>query len=183
MYTPQQVTTAIDMYQMGCHIDDIANEIGKPLRSIRSKLIREGVYVSKPIPNPEFKEIWFSHNPKIHGKILYIVQCGEFFKIGITSRTVEKRIAHMKTGNPFPIDIVWESQRNELVSVLEREYHQILKDRGKHHEGEWFNLSINDIENIQRWVAEDIALHSENRFPWHFRHPRNPTRHYDISAA
>ena len=38
----------ISDYQDGIDLDAIADEIGKSVRSVRSKLVREGVYVAQP---------------------------------------------------------------------------------------------------------------------------------------
>lgn len=49
-YTADQVAKAIEMYQeLGNEgLENIADSIGKSVRSIRSKLVREGVYVATP---------------------------------------------------------------------------------------------------------------------------------------
>ena len=47
-YTAAQVAQIIDQYAAGQSIDMIADGIGKSVRSVRSKLVREGVYVAKP---------------------------------------------------------------------------------------------------------------------------------------
>ena len=38
----------VDQYQQGVEIESIADSIGKSIRSVRSKLVREGVYVAAP---------------------------------------------------------------------------------------------------------------------------------------
>ena len=47
-YTPEMTAKAIDLYQEGVAIDEIAEAIGKSVRSVRSKLVREGAYVAQP---------------------------------------------------------------------------------------------------------------------------------------
>ena len=47
-YTPEMTATIIDQYQAGVSVDEIATDIGKSIRSVRSKLVREGVYVAAP---------------------------------------------------------------------------------------------------------------------------------------
>ena len=49
---PKQVNYSVEMtdkiiseYQSGISVDDIASAIGKSVRSVRSKLVREGVYI------------------------------------------------------------------------------------------------------------------------------------------
>ena len=49
-YSAAQVAQIVDQYQAGQDIDMIAEGIGKSVRSVRSKLVREGVYVAKPKP-------------------------------------------------------------------------------------------------------------------------------------
>jgi hypothetical protein len=49
-YTPEMLNRMIEMYEeLGNDgIPDIAEALGKPVRSVRSKLVREGVYVAAP---------------------------------------------------------------------------------------------------------------------------------------
>lgn len=49
-YTDEMVQTAISMYQeLGNEgLNTIADAVGKNVRSVRSKLVREGIYVASP---------------------------------------------------------------------------------------------------------------------------------------
>ena len=49
-YTAEMVAQMIDLYeQLGNEgMDKIAETLGKPVRSVRSKLVREGVYIATP---------------------------------------------------------------------------------------------------------------------------------------
>jgi hypothetical protein len=49
-YTDEMVQRMVSMYeQLGNEgMDEIAEAIGRPVRSVRSKLVREGVYVAAP---------------------------------------------------------------------------------------------------------------------------------------
>ena len=47
-YTDELTAKVINDYKNGIDLDAIADEIGKSVRSVRSKLVREGVYVAKP---------------------------------------------------------------------------------------------------------------------------------------
>ena len=47
-YTEELTAKVIADYQNGIDLDAIADEIGKSVRSVRSKLVREGVYVAQP---------------------------------------------------------------------------------------------------------------------------------------
>jgi len=49
-YTPELTAAIVDQYQNGVSVDEIATDIGKSVRSVRSKLVREGVYVAKAKP-------------------------------------------------------------------------------------------------------------------------------------
>jgi hypothetical protein len=46
-YTPDQVVTMITMYGEGVGVEQIAQAVGKTVRSVVAKLSREGVYVAK----------------------------------------------------------------------------------------------------------------------------------------
>lgn len=50
-YTPELTAKIVDQYTNGTSVDEIAEAIGKSVRSVRSKLVREGVYVvaEKPV--------------------------------------------------------------------------------------------------------------------------------------
>lgn len=51
-YTPEMVAQAVEMYQeLGNEgMDQIAEALGRNVRSVRSKLVREGVYVAAEKP-------------------------------------------------------------------------------------------------------------------------------------
>ena len=47
-YTDEMTATVIEQYSSGVDLDAIAESVGTPVRSVRSKLVREGVYVAQP---------------------------------------------------------------------------------------------------------------------------------------
>ena len=47
-YSKEMTAKVISDYQKGIDLGAIADEIGKSVRSVRSKLVREGVYVAQP---------------------------------------------------------------------------------------------------------------------------------------
>ena len=49
-YTAEMTAAIVEQYQQGADVTAIADSIGKSVRSVRSKLVREGVYVAKPKP-------------------------------------------------------------------------------------------------------------------------------------
>ena len=46
-YTPEQVTQIVDAYKAGTEVEQIAQLVGKTVRSVVAKLSREGVYQPK----------------------------------------------------------------------------------------------------------------------------------------
>ena len=47
-YTDEMTATVIEQYSSGVDLDAIAESVRKTVRSVRSKLVREGVYVAQP---------------------------------------------------------------------------------------------------------------------------------------
>tara|TARA_B100001996_G_C18323910_1_gene463593 strand:+ start:253 stop:558 length:306 start_codon:yes stop_codon:yes gene_type:complete len=62
-YSPELTGQIVSAYQAGTAVEEIAETIGKSVRSVRSKLVREGVYVAKEkvatrkVEGPTKKEI------------------------------------------------------------------------------------------------------------------------------
>ena len=62
-YSVEMTDKIISQYQNGISVDEIADAIGKSVRSVRSKLVREGVYIpqekktSKKDQEPSKKEL------------------------------------------------------------------------------------------------------------------------------
>ena len=54
-YTEEMTVSIISSYQNGESLADIAEAIGKSVRSVRSKLVRDGVYVA--IAKPETTKV------------------------------------------------------------------------------------------------------------------------------
>lgn len=78
------------------------------------------------------------------GKI-YLLQVGDFFKIGYTKNNVEKRVKQLQTGSPDIITIkhVFESKHGMKI---ERTLHRIYSY--KRICGEFFDLTLEDITNF-----------------------------------
>jgi hypothetical protein len=49
-YTDEMTASIVEQYSNGVDLDTIAESVSKTVRSVRSKLVREGVYVAKPKP-------------------------------------------------------------------------------------------------------------------------------------
>jgi hypothetical protein len=77
---------------------------------------------------------------------VYLLTDGEFYKIGVTRGSIEKRIKKLQTGNPYCIDIV-DYYETENPFKME----QMLHNRHKHQRvnNEWFSLKQDDINGFK----------------------------------
>lgn len=78
---------------------------------------------------------------------VYLLEAGGMYKIGITKGDVSRRVKGIQTSCPFLISVVcsWyhedaKGQESDLHSMFERE--RLV--------GEWFNLSLGDVEYLKR---------------------------------
>ena len=66
-YSAEMTAKIISDYQNGIDVADIAASVEKSVRSVRSKLVREGVYVAKPkaaTKSPEAPKT----KPRVYGR-------------------------------------------------------------------------------------------------------------------
>jgi len=56
-YSPELTDAIVADYQAGTPVKDIAETIGKSVRSVRSKLVREGVYVAIEKPKTSLEHV------------------------------------------------------------------------------------------------------------------------------
>ncbi len=86
----------------------------------------------------------------------------EYYKIGITARTPEKRLKELQTGNALKLELinVFQTKFNTLFeSTLHRTY-VIEKEYG-----EWFSLNqdqVKDFLNICQKIENNLICISEN---------------------
>jgi hypothetical protein len=85
--------------------------------------------------------------------MVYCVECEGFYKIGVTSYGIRKRLQSIQTGNPFEVKIVWVKRTNN-VGKYERTIHQQLKD--SHVRGEWYA-----IPRVLALELKHIVTHDE----------------------
>ena len=78
---------------------------------------------------------------------VYLLTDGEFFKIGVTRGSIEKRIKKLQTGNPDNIVIV-NYHLTEYPFKLESVLH--ARHAYQRINNEWFNLSLNDVKNFKQ---------------------------------
>ena len=89
--------------------------------------------------------------------LVYILECNsEFFKIGLSRNSIDKRISQCQTGNPYKITLHSFYITNN-PSALESYLHIMFKE--KREMGEWFSLSIQDIEKIPDMVLDFRRKH------------------------
>lgn len=76
---------------------------------------------------------------------IYLLQVGDYFKIGYTKNSVEKRVKQLQTGSSEEITIkqVFETKHGMKV---ERALHSVLSH--KRIIGEFFDLSLEDLNNF-----------------------------------
>ena len=96
------------------------------------------------------RKLWGQESPDTQdnrpGKV-YIVQSGQYYKIGITQGEVPRRVAQLQTGSPHKIHIVHVIETDYPLD-LERDLHKMLAH--KRGEGEWFRLSEEELRIIKR---------------------------------
>ena len=93
-YTAELTARIVDDYQSGVTVEQIAEAIDKSVRSVRSKLVREGVYVAKPKTTSRKKD----------------------------EPTKKELINHLETIAPFGVDGFMGATKeaiNELIKHLE----------------------------------------------------------------
>ena len=72
-YSAELTAQIIEDYQNGSSVEEISSAIGKSLRSVRSKLVREGVYIAqektksnKPKEPTKISDVAFTHYQDFH---------------------------------------------------------------------------------------------------------------------
>jgi len=75
--------------------------------------------------------------------IVYLIKNGEdYFKIGYTSRNVERRLEELQVASPTKLEVIHQYKTDDptlLESTLHRQY------RHARMEGEWFKLAAEEI--------------------------------------
>ncbi len=100
------------------------------------------------IGTPELKRVLDTYIPTT-----YVLRCENWYKIGITRNSLTKRIENMRTGNPFPIHLVYAIQTENCAS-LEQALHTFFSDRPRYRE--WFQLTPEDEGRLEQFVLDFI---------------------------
>lgn len=83
--------------------------------------------------------------------VVYVIRCGDFYKIGRTEGTAEDRMRKLQAGNPHKLELVCTLPDPDPCEV-ERILHDAYRSRRV--SGEWFQLSAMDLDSI-RFEAEE----------------------------
>ena len=76
---------------------------------------------------------------------VYLLTDGEFFKIGVTRGSIEKRIKKLQTGNADTIAIK-QHYKTDIPFKLEKALHTMHANQRVNNE--WFSLSLEDVANF-----------------------------------
>src|SRR5947209_19293791 len=107
--------------------------------------------------------------PKHHERGVYMSKGGFIYaigmegtssvKIGKTAGSVEKRLAELQTGQPFPLKLLASVQVEDYLGGVESAIHRFLEaDRQR---GEWFTLAVDQahlealILRAIQWLATE----------------------------
>jgi len=98
-----------------------------------------------------------------HGGTIYAIGAvgTSLVKIGCTTKTVERRLVALQTGQPFPLQVVAALPVETNLHRIEKLIHQFLETERQH--GEWFALEI-DQPRLEALILRAVQwLHDEQR--------------------
>lgn len=85
---------------------------------------------------------------------LYIIKCGDWYKIG-TAVDVAARLRGLQIGNPVELTL-YKSYPVERSFAIEQVLHKTFSS--KRGIGEWFKLSEDDLEHIDKFCNAPFGL-------------------------
>lgn len=91
--------------------------------------------------------------------VTYMLRCEDWYKIGFT-HNLESRVEAMRTGNPFPIHLVYAIQ-TERYKELEESLHFFFTERDRYRE--WFKLLPEDEERFERFVIKYLCQQESSK--------------------
>ena len=94
-YTAELTASIVDQYTAGQGVEAIAEAIGKSVRSVRSKLVREGVYVAAEKPKGAAREMGPTKKELLIELETLVSYPVEGF-MGATKEAISSLIAHAK---------------------------------------------------------------------------------------
>ena len=131
-------------------------ELGKKLIATgRKKGVKEDILEYNRQNKIEYERKWSCHlkepTPKATSHI-YLMKCGDKYKIGV-SNNVEKRKKQLDN-RPFPVEIIAVSPLVAGAYNIEKELHEVYAE--KRLNGEWFDLTENDIKGLILYLTENL---------------------------
>jgi len=88
-------------------------------------------------------------------RIVYIVSCGDFIKIGFTTRDVQIRLGEMTTGNPLPLVLLGTLLVDSAHD--DRDLHNTFAEF--HHHNEWFHNTPEFMDILVKMITyHEIAI-------------------------
>ena len=93
-----------------------------------------------------------NYSYKVVRGIVYCVESEGFYKIGVTSYGMRKRLQSIQTGNPFEVKILWVKRTNN-TGKYERMIHNQI--RYNHVRGEWYAIPRVLALELKRVVTHD----------------------------
>ena len=94
-YTPEMTAKIVDDYQAGITVEQIASAIDKSVRSVRSKLVREGVYVAQP--KAKARKVVEPTKKELLNHLETIAPFGVTGFMGATKEAINELISHFET--------------------------------------------------------------------------------------
>lgn len=91
---------------------------------------------------------------------VYLIKGGEFYKIGMTVTTVEKRMQALQTASPIKLELI-KKFKSHNPSEDEKAIHSILKDYRK--VGEWFQLPNQLVTNLNWFKPTILSTNKEEQ--------------------
>ena len=94
-YTPEMTAQIVSDYEAGIAVEAIAETINKSVRSVRSKLVREGVYVAQPKAKARKKDE--PTKKELLNHLETIAPFGVTGFMGATKEAINELISHFET--------------------------------------------------------------------------------------
>ena len=103
-------------------------------------------------------------------KLIYLIKAvfdgQQYYKIGITSRTAEKRLKELQTGNALKLEIV-DTFNTKFGNLFEKTLHRTFTNENSI--GEWFlltNEQVIDFLTICNRVESNLECISQDSTYW-----------------
>lgn len=122
--------------------------------SINDDRIKRGLNVFMDMPTNRQTGNNLRQSKRSDRGILYVIQSGENYKIGITDN-FEKRLRDLQSSNPHTIQARL-IMRVSNAGRLERALHHLF--RARRIRGEWFKLDAPDLELLQCIAGAKVVL-------------------------